>query len=273
MPVFERDGLSFNYIDIGSGTPFVFQHGLGGDVSQPSGLFSPPAGFRLLSFDCRAHGETVPLGDPSKIGLAAFADDLMALLDHKGLAAAVVGGISMGAAVALNACLRYPDRVAGLVLSRPAWLERPITETSMLYPKMASLIREHGAQGGLRVFRESEDYATVARLSPDAAASLVKAFEHPRAEETVIKMDRIPRDTPCNDRRRWASIGVPTLVLANRHDVIHPFEYGETLAREIPGAEFKELTSKSISPERHAAQVQAFIEGFLKQHFTGLSKN
>ena len=37
MPVFGRDGLSFNYLDRGRGTSFVFQHGPGDDISQPSG--------------------------------------------------------------------------------------------------------------------------------------------------------------------------------------------------------------------------------------------
>ena len=42
MPVFERDGLVFHSLDKGdtTGRPFVFQHGLGGDVSQPAGVFS-----------------------------------------------------------------------------------------------------------------------------------------------------------------------------------------------------------------------------------------
>ena len=46
MPIFERKGLSFHYLDDGdcSGRPFVFQHGLGGDVSQPAGAFSPRRG-------------------------------------------------------------------------------------------------------------------------------------------------------------------------------------------------------------------------------------
>jgi pimeloyl-ACP methyl ester carboxylesterase len=63
MPVFERDGLAFHYLDEGdpSGRPFVFQHGLGGDVSQPAGVFSPPPGIRLLSLDCVvAMGRRIP---------------------------------------------------------------------------------------------------------------------------------------------------------------------------------------------------------------------
>ena len=44
MATFERDGIVFHYLDVGQGTPFVFQHGLGGDKGQPAGLFRPPKG-------------------------------------------------------------------------------------------------------------------------------------------------------------------------------------------------------------------------------------
>ena len=93
MPVFERDGLDFHYLDKGepSGRPFVFQHGLGGDVSQPAGVFSPPLGIRLLSLDCCGHGGTYPLGDALKLSFSSFADDVVALMDHLGLERAVVG--------------------------------------------------------------------------------------------------------------------------------------------------------------------------------------
>ena len=60
---FDRDGLSFHYRDEGDGLPFVFQHGLGGDLSQPFGVYRPAAGVRLIGFDFRGHGETRPLGD------------------------------------------------------------------------------------------------------------------------------------------------------------------------------------------------------------------
>ncbi len=87
MPVFERDGLAFHYLDEGdpSGRPFVFQHGLGGDVSQPAGVFPPPSGIRLLSLDCRGHGGTRPLGPADKLCFSSFADDVAALMDRLGL--------------------------------------------------------------------------------------------------------------------------------------------------------------------------------------------
>ncbi|HLN31137.1 MAG TPA: alpha/beta hydrolase [Gemmataceae bacterium] len=268
MPSFQRDRLSFHYRDLGEGVPFVFQHGLGGDVQQPFGLFQPPHGFRLLAFDCRGHGETRPLGDPAKLGIASFADDLLALLDNLAIERVVVGGISLGAAVALNFALRFPERVLGIVLSRPAWLDGPMLDNARLYAQIARLIRERGARAGRKAFEESGEYRRVLEESPDAANSLLGQFDNPRAEETVAKLERVPQDAPCRSREEWKAIIVPTLVLANRRDPIHPFAFGEILANGIAGAEFRELTAKSVSKERHAADVQNFISAFLIRHFT-----
>ena len=268
MPFFKHDGLDFHYQDKGSGIPFVFQHGLGGDVSQPFGLFSPPEGFRLLAFDCRAHGQTRPLGDPMKIGLSSFADDLRAFLDHKGLTQAVVGGISMGAAITLNFALRFPNRVLGLVQSRAAWLDGPMEHNARIFREIARLIRMEGSQRGLELFKMSEDFLEMRRQSIDSANALEGQFTNPRAEETVVKLERIPVDAPNLNLEEWKSIRVPTLVLANRQDPIHLFEYGEILAKTIPAAEFYELTPKSVSLERHGADVQRFLEEFLVKHFS-----
>jgi pimeloyl-ACP methyl ester carboxylesterase len=267
MPIFHHDGLHFHCRETGNGLPFVFQHGLGGDVNQPFGLFQPSSGFRLIAFDCRAHGLTVPVGEESKISIAAFADDLAALLDYLSIPSAVVGGISMGAAVALDFTMRYRTRVKGLVLSRPAWLDRPHPPEGNVFLKIAKLIREHGVVRGAELFKETKDYERCLRESPDAAASLLGQFSKPRAEETVVKLKRIPLHIPAHTRADWAAITVPTLVLANRQDPIHPYAFGETLARAIPGAEFRELTPKSVSVEAHGADVQRHIEAFLKSHF------
>ncbi|GMU23285.1 MAG: hypothetical protein AMXMBFR13_33660 [Phycisphaerae bacterium] len=267
MPSFQHDGLSFNYLDAGTGVPFVFQHGLGGDVNQPFGLFSPPDGVRLLAFDCRAHGETRPVGPPDKISFASFADDLAAFLDDLGVSRAVVGGISMGAGVALNFCLRYPQRTAGLVLSRPAWTHQPLAQNVQMTAFMAGLIRRHGAREGQEVFRNSPELEEVARAAPDVANSLLRQFENPRAEETVIKLERIPPDAPCRSLKELESITVPTLVMVNARDPVHPAALGKMLADAIPGAQLLEITSKSISCEQHTIDVQNTISTFLVKHF------
>ncbi len=42
MPFFSHDHIHFHYLDREAGAPVVLQHGLGGDVSQPTRLFEPP---------------------------------------------------------------------------------------------------------------------------------------------------------------------------------------------------------------------------------------
>ena len=265
--LFNHDGLSFHYQDTGFGMPFLFQHGLGGDVNQPFGLFRPPAGIRLIGFDARGHGETRPLGPPEKISIASFADDLLALMDHLELPRAVVGGISMGAAMTLNFAVRFPGRVRGLVLSRPAWLDRPFPENVAIFAQIARMIREHGAKRGKEIFQQSLVYQKLRVEFPDTANSLTAQFDHPRAEETVVKLERIPNDTPVDTLEKLSGISVPTLVLANKQDPIHPFEFGQILGTAIPAAEFRELTSKSISLERHEAEVQTLLTEFFQGRF------
>lgn len=269
MPAYTRDGIQFHYRDEGGGLPFVFQHGLGGDVGQPFGFFidlpedKPP--FRLIALDCRAHGDTRPIGPEDALSISTFAEDVLDLMDRVGVSQAVVGGISMGAAVALNIALRFPERLRGLILSRPAWLDKPNPENLSILKTVAALIREYGTERGQKRFLQSNEYAAIVNESRDVAESLLGQFEHPRAAETVAKLERITGDAPCRDRSGWANIAVPTLVLANRQDPIHPFEFGETLAAGIPGAELVEITPKSVSVADHERDVRDSILDFINR--------
>ncbi len=263
MSDFERDGVRFHFQERGAGAPFVFQHGLGGDTHQILDLYAPPPGVRLITLDSRAHGATEPLGDATLLHFSALADDLVALLDHLGLASAVIGGISMGAGVALNVALRHPQRLRGLILSRPAWLDRPLPPNLLVYPAIAWLLRTYGAEEGRRRFAASGAYAQVLTAGPDAAASLLGQFEQAQAQARVARLERIPLDCPCPSLAACSAIVAPALVLATRQDPIHPYEFAEELAGALPAARLVEVTSKSVDRERHRRDVQAAIDAFL----------
>lgn len=266
MPYFSRDGITFHYRDTGgTGTPFFFQHGLGADVSQPFSLFLPGTGTRLIAFDARGHGATTPLGGAGELRFNRFADDLRELMDHLKISRGVIGGISMGAGVALNFVTRFPKRTLGLVLSRPAWLDRPHPWNVQIFSLISRLLNEHGAKAGQEKFRRTAEYHDTLERWPEVARSLAEQFESPHAQETACRLESIITDTPCADRSLWRAISVPTLVLANRHDPIHPWEFGEELAREIPGALLTEITAKSIDVDQHAKDVQAALESFLER--------
>lgn len=262
MHFFERDGLHFHYIDRGEGLPFVFQHGLTGDVTQPLGLYEEQPGIRFIALDCRAHGATRPLGDPDKLNFSTFADDIVALLDHLEIDRAVVGGISMGAGVALNLTLRYPDRVRGLIVSRPAWLTTPLPPGLRAHVFAARLMQEYGGPAGRERYLESDMYHHIHQEAPHVADGLLAAFDQP---ERAVRLDRLPRDCPNHDALEWHTISVPALVLGNHHDMVHPFSYAETLAQAIPGAELKEITPKTINDERYTVETQVHVREFLQQ--------
>ena len=172
MPFFDRDGLEFHFRDEGHGLPFVFQHGLGGDLNQPFGLYRPAAGVRLIAFDMRGHGETRPLGDVDKLTIATLADDLIGLPRSSRDRTGGVGGISLGAAVAVNVALRYPERVLGLVLvaagvdrSTAARERSSLCDDRPLDPRARARGRARAVSDVARV---SGDGTRVARLCPVA---------------------------------------------------------------------------------------------------------
>ncbi len=264
MPFFETGGITFHYLDAGSGRPFVFQHGLGGDTLQTRDTFQPPLPFRLLTLDCRGHGETRALGDPSRLSFAQFADDLLALLEGLKLEQVALGGISMGAGVALNFALRYPRRVQALVLVRPAWLNRPLPDNLRLYPRIAALLRQNGAARGSALFQQTPEYQALLRSYPATASSMLGQFDRPSAAENAAVLERLPADAPNRDPSDWTRIRVPTLILANDLDPVHPYSYGEVLTQAIPGALLERITSKAVAARRHSQDVQQAVERFLR---------
>ena len=133
---------------------------------------------------------------------------------------------------------------------------------------IASLIREYGPERGKEIFLESPEYKEALDKWPDVARSLAGQFDDPRVEETVAKFMRIITDKPCENLEQLRSIRVPTLVLANDLDPIHPLEFGPLLTKFIPGAQFRQITAKSVSIAAHERDVQEALEEFFKTHFS-----
>jgi pimeloyl-ACP methyl ester carboxylesterase len=215
----------------------------------------------------RGHGETRPLGDAGKLTITELANDLGGLLDQLQIERAVIGGISLGSAVAVKFALAQPTRVLGLVLSRPAWIDRPVPDNVHLYGMIAGLLRELGPIDGAAKFRVSPEFQAIAPTSPDCARSLLGQFENPRAVECVARLEQLSSDRLCDSLSDYASIAVPTLILGNHQDPIHPWFLAARLAQLIPTAELREITPKSVSVDRHGADVKVAIDSFLTSRF------
>ncbi len=229
-------------------------------------LYAYRDGVHLLAMDCRGHGKTEPLGDPDLLGFDTFADDVVALLDHLGIAEFVAGGISMGAGVALNLTLRYPQRVKGLLLVRPAWLAQPCPPNLDCMVEVGQWIRDYGVARGRAGFLASPLYLRLQQESPYTASSLLAQFDEPRAADAWPRLLRLPADAPNRDPAAWRSIRVRTLILANHTDLTHPYAYAETLAAAIPNANLVEVPSKAVDQAAHVAAARAHIDDFLQSH-------
>lgn len=264
---FHRQGIDFWYAEKGADEDarlaFVFEHGLGGDRRQPMELYAHREGVHLVAMDCRGHGKTRPLGDPDLLRFDTFADDVVALLAHLGIAEFVAGGISMGAGVALNLALRYPQRVKALLLVRPAWLAQPCPSNLDCMVEVGQRIRDHGPAHGRAAFLASPLYLGLQQEAPYTAASLLAQFDEPRAADAWPRLLRLPADAPNRDPDAWRTIAVPTLILANYADLTHPFAHAETLAGAIGGAQLIEVPSKAVDQEAHVAAARTHIDRFL----------
>jgi pimeloyl-ACP methyl ester carboxylesterase len=149
----------------GAGAPtLVFVHGWSCDRRYWSGQLHPLAGrYQTVAVDLAGHGD-------SGVGrrawtMAAFGDDVVAIVEQLGVGELVLVGHSMGGDVIVEAALRLGDRVAGLV-----WVD---TYNTLGEPRTGDEIEAFVAP-----FRE--DFVTATRalvrrlFTPDADAELVE---------------------------------------------------------------------------------------------------
>jgi pimeloyl-ACP methyl ester carboxylesterase len=284
MASFYSDGLQFNYATRGPGpSTFFFQHGFGGTHAQTLRFLQPIDDegssidrqrtciqqLRLAAFDFRAHGRTPP-GDPQKLRLHTFADDLAAFMDHLQVERAVLGGVSMGAAVALNAALHYQERCLALVLSRPAWLDGAMCATAIAaYAEAVKYLEEEPSpESALQKLENSEIYRAVVKQSADAGKSLLGqvrcVVSDPSLREAALaRLRHLPSGQPGLELTSAAAVSMPTLILATPNDPIHPLSYAQSLAATIPGAFYVELAPKQLDDGSHIQEVNAHLVKFL----------
>jgi len=258
---FKRGDAELAVYEDGQGLPVVFQHGLGGDELQVAQNV-PAANIRRLTLECRGHGAS-SLGNARPFSIRMFAEDVLAAATAYGFDRFIVGGISMGAAIALHLAHHHAGRVAGLVLVRPAWTFEASPDNLAPIRAVAALIRSHPADEAKRRFVASETGRRIALEAPDNFSSLLGYFDRPDAVAFASVLADIAADGPDVSQAAAAALAVPTLIIGNRQDAIHPLSCAQTLANVIPGASFVEVTAKVVDKDQHFADVQDAIAHFL----------
>jgi pimeloyl-ACP methyl ester carboxylesterase len=256
------DDTSLAVYDSGNGPSILFQHGLGGDEAQVAQTFPDASGFRRITVECRGHGAS-SLGSTRPFSIRMFAEDALAAADDRGIDRLMVGGISMGAAIALHLAHHHAERVAALILVRPAWTFAAAPANMAPVRALAALIQAHPLPEAKRLFLASEIAADFKANAPDNLASLLGYFDRPDVVPFASVLADIAADGPGVSEVAAANLAIPTLVLGNRQDAIHPLSFARTVAETIPGATFVEVAAKAADKDRHFAETQDAISQFL----------
>ena len=147
MPVYKGREVDLYYEVKGEGKPLVFTHGASWNHKQwrpQVDAFSRR--YQTVVWDIRGHGaSSLPHG---KVDSEDFSRDLADLLSELGIEQATLCGLSLGGHISLQTAVRYPEKVAALILIGTPftnafnWFERmfvPVNRlTSYLMPMSLS---------------------------------------------------------------------------------------------------------------------------------------
>ncbi len=229
------------------------------------------AGFRVAAMDLRGHGD-------SSTGFTAYDDpaaasDILALAEHLGGPAVVIGN-SMGAAAAVLAAAEQPELVAGLVLIGPFVrdLPAPAWQRLLLRAAMGGPWARRAWLGYLQTLyptRRGSDFDT---HRSEIAAAMARPGYGPAFRATT-------RSSHAAAEAVLDRVQAPALVVMGTKDPDFPDPHaeataiGKRIAGEVamipdaghyPQAEFPELTGpavvsflRSLHPDRKKPSVDA----------------
>jgi pimeloyl-ACP methyl ester carboxylesterase len=232
MSEFKIDGLAGE--EAGEGVPVVLLHGLTATrryvVMGSKNL--ERGGHRVVMYDARGHGRSEP---GETYGYAELADDLLAVLDDRGIDRAVLAGASMGAHTIVGFALEHPERAAALVLITPAY-DPDGSQGLERWDSLARGLREGGVDGFIQAYGEPRVPESMRETVRTVLRQRLSAHEHPDAVADAI--EQVPRSSPFESWDALSSLDLPVTVVASRDeaDPEHPYATGQRYAEAIPGA-------------------------------------
>ena len=217
------NGIELDYQEYGEGDAVVFLHGAGGNLLswwQQIPAFSES--YRCVTFSHRGFGHSYDV--PDGPGMAAFVDDLAALLDRLEIESAHLVAQSMGGRTALGFAVEYPDRVRSLILAdTTGGMGEPDVENALNEWRESQPVRDlafRAVSGGFRT--QTPDlanlYLQISRTNPPRPNLAGVLSGGPRGAEL-------------------AKLKAPVLFVVGEEDDITPPHVIEAAAAHIPGAE------------------------------------
>ena len=232
-----REGVALSAEIAGNGPPVLLLHGLTATrryVLHGSRALER-AGYRVIAYDARGHGESTGPADPEAYDYPNLAADAIAVLDTVGATRAALVGHSMGAATAVAIALAAAERVAALVLVTPAHRGKPRPDLDR-WDRLAAGLEAGGPDGFLAALDTSEvsdRYSATVRT-----VIRQRLARHPRPATVAQALRATPRSTAFEGLAPLGALRVPTLVVGSRDgaDPDHPLAVAEAWREHIPDA-------------------------------------
>jgi pimeloyl-ACP methyl ester carboxylesterase len=262
------------------GPTVLLCNGLGTNPHAWPALLAPDCGVRVISWNHRGVGGSDRPADHRRVGVDAFVEDAVAVLDDAGVDACVVAGWSIGVNTAFELAVAHPHRVTGLFavagvpggtfssMGAPLMIPRPARR-----PIALGVTAVLGKAG--RVIHPVSSRLPVgprtARLLTHSGFMLpvpdTTAVQHAVKEFLATPVDwymHLARAAAGHPRVSLRSVRVPTTFVAGRYDVLASARDMRTAADRIPGAEFELLPGSHFvqleHPERVHDQLLRLVE-------------
>jgi pimeloyl-ACP methyl ester carboxylesterase len=229
---------SVRYLEAGQGQPFVLLHSFPLNAAQwTPQLEAVPAGWRFIAPDLSGFGPSAADTDQPR-SMARYADDVLELMTHLGIARAGVAGVSMGGYVALALVRTAAARVSALVLADT----RPTPDTDdgrAARDRMIAMVEREGMPGLTRDMMPKLVGPTSHRERPEVVATverLIASNSVPGIRSALLALKSRPDSTSL-----LPTIACPTLILCGEEDGITPPSDSEAMHRAIRGSRFRLL--------------------------------
>ena len=230
--------------------PLVLLHGAGGSLMHWPGELRRLPDHEVYALDLPGHSRS---GGRGRTEIGAYTEIVRELADALKLPAFVLGGHSMGGAIALEFALRYGGRLAGLILVGTGARLR-------VAPEILTGIR-NDIEGTTALLAE---WAHGEHVDPNLQRIYLRRLRE--VDPQVLAGDFLACDA--FDRRAdVAGISVPALIVCGDADRMTPAKYSQFLATAMPGARLIILTGAGHmamleTPSRPAvvAAIRQFLE-------------